>query len=399
MNSATKEKKNEQAIHMALGKMKLAGLDSSYTDQLSALMGFTAEETGESDDAPEGKVPRKKISDALLYLKKKVEKKADGLRFLAPGEQPLPLTGVKGVRFYVLGPPENKKLIKDSDPNKGQAYEHEEGNHEHGDLSEETSFSHALISEGENKNKDYPFSRNYKIAYTRGEIYLLRNRIIELLSKNNFDGLDKLLQKLVVEKFSNLLKELLKTPEVGRELITLENILNGYFIFFQPNTKKLQEDDSNYSVEKRVQNSLFTMLKELFKKDLPDKMTSDEITYDQDVEGDEENEKGEKKPQNIKAEVDQEPLNLKSNNLFSLDFQLLLHNVFVLRYGINWEENVRQWVRDMLRALVKSQTKALIHLQLKTLLIRSKDHPEMRELFEDAEYVIHTNPNSDSNSR
>jgi hypothetical protein len=46
----------------------------------------------------------------------------DRTRFLQPGESPLTLGGVSGVRVYVLGPPEDTVLIKRTDPSGDEVY-------------------------------------------------------------------------------------------------------------------------------------------------------------------------------------------------------------------------------------------------------------------------------------
>jgi hypothetical protein len=46
----------------------------------------------------------------------------DRTRFLQPGESPLSLTDVSGVRVYVLGPPEDSALIKRTDPSGDEVY-------------------------------------------------------------------------------------------------------------------------------------------------------------------------------------------------------------------------------------------------------------------------------------
>lgn len=54
-----------------------------------------------------------KIADAMEYLKLR-GKDAGELRFLEPGQGPLALDGVEGVRVYVLGPPLDPILLKGS---------------------------------------------------------------------------------------------------------------------------------------------------------------------------------------------------------------------------------------------------------------------------------------------
>jgi glyoxylase-like metal-dependent hydrolase (beta-lactamase superfamily II) len=53
-------------------------------------------------------------ADALDFLKSH----GKTIRYCRPGEEPLALPGVPGVRVYVLGPPEDEKLIKKSNPSK-----------------------------------------------------------------------------------------------------------------------------------------------------------------------------------------------------------------------------------------------------------------------------------------
>jgi hypothetical protein len=56
-------------------------------------------------------------ADALEYLRKR-GRQSDGLRYLKPGEGPLELPGVGGVRMYVLGPPRDEKLLGRSEVTK-----------------------------------------------------------------------------------------------------------------------------------------------------------------------------------------------------------------------------------------------------------------------------------------
>jgi hypothetical protein len=48
---------------------------------------------------------------------------ADQTLYLTPGGPPITLDGVDGVRIFVLGPPEDLKLLKKSDPSKGDVYQ------------------------------------------------------------------------------------------------------------------------------------------------------------------------------------------------------------------------------------------------------------------------------------
>lgn len=62
-------------------------------------------------DGPPG---RRTVAEALEYLKVKGTQAGD-LRYLEPGQGPLELDGVEGVRVYVLGPPLDPILLKGSE--------------------------------------------------------------------------------------------------------------------------------------------------------------------------------------------------------------------------------------------------------------------------------------------
>ena len=60
---------------------------------------------------------RKTIAHALAYLRKRGEK-AKQMKYLEPGQSPVELDGVEGVRVYVLGPPRQTDFLLRSDPTK-----------------------------------------------------------------------------------------------------------------------------------------------------------------------------------------------------------------------------------------------------------------------------------------
>jgi subtilisin family serine protease len=84
-----------------------------------------------------------------------------------PGEPALALPGVEGVRFYVLGPPRDKDLIKRSRPRKGEVYD------EPFTLDEQIAFSLAALAASEEADLDedeqelydqsLPFDKSYHI--------------------------------------------------------------------------------------------------------------------------------------------------------------------------------------------------------------------------------------------
>jgi hypothetical protein len=86
----------------ALPRLRAAGAKSSQ--RLENLLHF----------AGLGAAGQQTTSDALAFLREKVPQP----RYCRPGENPIGLPGVPGVKVYVLGPPEDEKLIRKSDPTK-----------------------------------------------------------------------------------------------------------------------------------------------------------------------------------------------------------------------------------------------------------------------------------------
>jgi hypothetical protein len=83
---------------------KLTGLNPRSAGRVGALLEFFG--------AAGGKGTR----DALEYLAK--HRSGPKVRYLRPGEPPVPLPGAGAARAFVLGPPQDEKLIKRSNPTK-----------------------------------------------------------------------------------------------------------------------------------------------------------------------------------------------------------------------------------------------------------------------------------------
>jgi hypothetical protein len=101
-------KKIKEAKKKALSKLKAALASPMAGASLagaSALLGFS------DDDDTTGSGT---IAEALEYLKLR-GKKAKNLQYLDPGDGPIELDGVDGVRVYVLGPPRDPILLKGSE--------------------------------------------------------------------------------------------------------------------------------------------------------------------------------------------------------------------------------------------------------------------------------------------
>jgi hypothetical protein len=82
--------------------------------QVEDILGFFgAQESGSTDDA--------------LRILRECSRQTP--RYCRPQDAPITLRGVPGVRFFVLGPPENEELIKRSDPSKKNPEVYEEAEH------------------------------------------------------------------------------------------------------------------------------------------------------------------------------------------------------------------------------------------------------------------------------
>jgi hypothetical protein len=95
----------ENALRLAVNH--LARADVTETAQrVDSLVGFFGAKAGSTEDA-------------LNYVKKRATGKP---RYCEPGEPPIVIPKLPGVRFWVLGPPKDEKLIKKSNPGKNDAY-------------------------------------------------------------------------------------------------------------------------------------------------------------------------------------------------------------------------------------------------------------------------------------
>ena len=95
-----------QALNLSMTAMRQLNLGDEYLDNLQGLIDFNGHV---------GVAGKRTIKDALQYLK---EKSLEPVRYLKPGESPIALPGMEGIKIFVLGPPEDKTLIKKSNPSK-----------------------------------------------------------------------------------------------------------------------------------------------------------------------------------------------------------------------------------------------------------------------------------------
>jgi beta-lactamase superfamily II metal-dependent hydrolase len=95
----------ESALRMAVTRLGLAGESESAT-HVSSLVSFFGAATGSTDAA-------------MTFAKGLAKSKP---RYCKPADPPIVLKELPGVRFWVMGPPKDEKLIKKSNPGKGDAY-------------------------------------------------------------------------------------------------------------------------------------------------------------------------------------------------------------------------------------------------------------------------------------
>jgi len=95
----------EKALRLAANRLALDG-SAETAGHVESLLGFfgAAENT---------------TAKALANVNKLC---GDRPRYCQPGERPIELKEAPGLRFWILGPPKNEKLIKKSNPSKGDAY-------------------------------------------------------------------------------------------------------------------------------------------------------------------------------------------------------------------------------------------------------------------------------------
>lgn len=103
-----KKKHNFYLQALGVAAREVRGIDEKFAGKLDGLLDFY----GGTDAVFGVRKGSKYIWEFLGKLGKE-----DPL-YCYPGDEPLEIPGVKGIRVYVLGPPESKKLIKKSRPSK-----------------------------------------------------------------------------------------------------------------------------------------------------------------------------------------------------------------------------------------------------------------------------------------
>lgn len=120
---------HDQLLGLLAARRELAlaaGEDDQVVARLDALLGFelgggelplTLDDMLAAAEDPEKSVNKRGIK---LIRDKAAENK--GCSYLTPGTGPLTLAGTRGVRVFILGPPEDADLIADEDPHDGEGF-------------------------------------------------------------------------------------------------------------------------------------------------------------------------------------------------------------------------------------------------------------------------------------
>ncbi len=117
------------ALAQSLTRMQGLGAQDSTAELVGKMLDFfggsverpaAATGTGMEMGAAFGAKKSFQTEEAMRWLRDTYGK--DRTRFLQPGESPLTLGGMSGVRVYVLGPPEDPVLIKRTDPTGDEVY-------------------------------------------------------------------------------------------------------------------------------------------------------------------------------------------------------------------------------------------------------------------------------------
>jgi hypothetical protein len=105
---------------------------------------------------------RKTTAQAMAWVKSRSSAK---LRYCKPGETPFGVSGVNGVRVYVLGPPRDHKLLKRSDPSRRSSEVYELA----GTYGEDLGFLHAVESLGGGRDvAEQPFDTWFRLTEAAG---------------------------------------------------------------------------------------------------------------------------------------------------------------------------------------------------------------------------------------
>jgi hypothetical protein len=144
----------EIALRLAAQHLALDG-NSESAQRVDSLIGFFGAKAGSTDEA-------------FASVKNMGKGKP---RYCEPGEPPIVIPAIPGVRFWVLGPPQNEKSIKKSNPGKGEAYglDASPGGSQAFLVSAFMRNMAAATEGGESESIEEPFDPIYAIPLPRAE--------------------------------------------------------------------------------------------------------------------------------------------------------------------------------------------------------------------------------------
>jgi hypothetical protein len=103
-----------QILREALDSPKVKA-KSMPLDGVAALLAFSEDDNEFPESSENAQIPsRRTVAGALEYLKRR-GKASGSVQYLEPGTGPLPLNGVEDASVYVLGPPRDPLLLKQSE--------------------------------------------------------------------------------------------------------------------------------------------------------------------------------------------------------------------------------------------------------------------------------------------
>jgi hypothetical protein len=132
------------------------GQDATVLRVVDALLGFELSDDvrGMTPAAREAAIKGRTNKEGILVVKARADQR-DGTDYLRPHTEPRMVAALPGVRFFVLGPPENEASLRDIDPLRGEQFHFASG--------EEPSFLAAFASDGAVQELFQPFAARHRI--------------------------------------------------------------------------------------------------------------------------------------------------------------------------------------------------------------------------------------------
>jgi hypothetical protein len=139
-----------------------SGQDAKVQGTVDALLGFelSEESRGMGSDELQAKIKGRTNKEGILVVKARADAN-QGTVYLRPHTAPQTIPALPGVRFFVLGPPENELSLKDMDPQGDEQF--------HFAVAEERSFLAALAGGPIAQEAFQPFAVGHRIVEADAE--------------------------------------------------------------------------------------------------------------------------------------------------------------------------------------------------------------------------------------